>query len=194
MPGNLPTGCIPIILTLYASPNKSDYDKYGCLDKFNGLARYHNRLLRREVRALQKKYKLTTTKIAFADYFRPIVKFLQKPAKFGEINIIAMLLCTISIDRSVQPRSMIFTTDMHMHVHGAGFNGGTALVACCGAGGRYNYNATAACGLPGATACADVSRALNWDGIHLTDKAYGNIAAAWLRGPYAEPTILDLAH
>ena len=77
---------------------------------------------------------------------------------------------------------------------GAGFNGGTALVVCCGAGGRYNYNATAACGVPGATACADPSSALNWDGIHLTDKAYADIAAAWLRGPYAKPTILDLAH
>ncbi|CAD6240537.1 unnamed protein product [Miscanthus lutarioriparius] len=74
------------------------------------------------------------------------------------------------------------------------FNGGTALVVCCGAGGRYNYNATAACGVPGATACADPSSALNWDGIHLTDKAYADIAAAWLRGPYAKPTILDLAH
>jgi len=77
---------------------------------------------------------------------------------------------------------------------GAGFTGGTALVACCGAGGKYNYNATAACGLPGATACADPARALNWDGIHLTEKAYGTIAATWLRGPDAEPTILDLAH
>jgi len=86
----VPTGCVPIVLTLYASPNKSDYDKYGCLDKFNDLARYHNELLRQEVQALQDKYNLT--KIAFADYFRPVVNFLQKPAKFGEINIITMLL------------------------------------------------------------------------------------------------------
>ena len=35
VPGNLPTGCIPIILTLYASPNKADYDRYGCLTKYN---------------------------------------------------------------------------------------------------------------------------------------------------------------
>jgi hypothetical protein len=67
VPGNLPIGCTPIILTLYASHSKSDYDKYGCLDKFNDLARYHNELLRQEVQALQDKYNLT--KIAFADYF-----------------------------------------------------------------------------------------------------------------------------
>lgn len=83
VPGNLPTGCIPIMLTLYASPNKRDYDTNGCLVKLNGLARYHNALLWREVRALRTKY--PDTKIAYADYFKPVVKFLQKPTKFGEI-------------------------------------------------------------------------------------------------------------
>ena len=36
VPGILPTGCIPIMLTLYASPkspNKADYDRDGCLTK-----------------------------------------------------------------------------------------------------------------------------------------------------------------
>ncbi|CAO2209447.1 unnamed protein product [Urochloa humidicola] len=155
VPGNLPTGCIPIMLTLYASPNKADYDRYGCLGKFNGLARYHNALLRREVRALRTRY--PATKIAYADYFKPVITFLKNPANYG-------------------------------------FDGSTALVACCGAGGgRYNYNTTAACGLPGATACADPSRAVNWDGIHLTEAAYRDIAGAWLRGPFAQPPILRLA-
>ncbi|XP_022682951.1 GDSL esterase/lipase At5g45910 isoform X2 [Setaria italica] len=154
VPGNLPTGCIPIMLTLYASPNKADYDRYGCLDKLNGLARYHNAFLRREVMALRIKY--PGTKIAYADYFWPVVGFLQNPAN-------------------------------------SGFDGSTALVACCGAGGRYNYNVTAACGFPGATACADPSRAVNWDGIHLTEAAYRDIAGGWLRGPFAQPPILSLA-
>jgi hypothetical protein len=73
------------MLTLYASPNKADYDRYGCLGKLNGLARYHNALLRREVRALRNKYR-PDTKIAYADYFRPVVGFLQNPANSGEIN------------------------------------------------------------------------------------------------------------
>nr|CAB3475769.1 unnamed protein product [Digitaria exilis] len=154
VPGNLPTGCIPIMLTLYASPSKKDYDRNGCLVKLNGLARYHNALLWREVRALRTKY--PDTMIAYADYFKPVVKFLQKPTKFG-------------------------------------FDGRTALVACCGAGGKYNYNITAACGFPGATACKDPSRAVNWDGIHLTEAAYEDIADGWLRGTFAKPSILRLA-
>ena len=57
---------------------------YGCLHKFNGLARYHNNLLRREVRALRAKH--PGTKIAYADYARPVVGFLKNPANFGEID------------------------------------------------------------------------------------------------------------
>ena len=76
----------------------------------------------------------------------------------------------------------------------AGFDGSSTLVACCGAGGEYNYNPIAACGFPGATACADPSRAVNWDGIHPTEAAYRSIAGTWLHGPFAEPPIRSLAH
>jgi phospholipase/lecithinase/hemolysin len=144
VPGNLPTGCIPIILTLYASPSMADYDKHGCLTKFNGLALHHNDLLRTKVAELQKKHNRRHAKIVFADYYGPVLELLGKPAGTN--------------------------------------GGGSALVACCGGGGRYNYNVTAACGLPGATACADPSGAVNWDGIHLTEAAYKDIAEAWRRG------------
>jgi len=36
VPGNLPAGCIPITLTMYATDDRSDYDpRTGCLKKFN---------------------------------------------------------------------------------------------------------------------------------------------------------------
>ncbi|GJN38107.1 hypothetical protein PR202_gb27119 [Eleusine coracana subsp. coracana] len=155
VPGNLPMGCTPIMLTLYASPYSSDYDRYGCLWKFNvGLGRYHNALLQREVWAIRAKYPRAT--IVTADYYDSVLALLRKPEHFG-------------------------------------FDAGSTLVACCGAGGgKYNYNPMAACGLPGATACADPSKAVNWDGIHLTEAAYKDIARGWLRGPYAHPPILSL--
>lgn len=78
--------------------------------------------------------------------------------------------------------------------YGPGFDGATTLAACCGAGGgKYNYNPMAPCSLPGATACADPSKAVNWDGIHLTEAAYRSIAEGWLQGPFAHPPILSLA-
>jgi GDSL-like Lipase/Acylhydrolase len=72
----------------------------------------------------------------------------------------------------------------------SGFTNGAPLRSCCGGGGPYNYNLTAACGLPGVSACSNPSKYINWDGIHLTEAAYRFIATGWLKGPYAHPPIL----
>ncbi|KAL6624690.1 hypothetical protein ACP70R_032011 [Stipagrostis hirtigluma subsp. patula] len=66
------------------------------------------------------------------------------------------------------------------------------LKACCGGGGPYNYNPEAACGSPRSTICGNPTVYVNWDGIHLTESAYKNIANGWLNGVYAYPSILSL--
>jgi hypothetical protein len=85
VPGILPTGCIPIVLTLYASSNKADYDSYGCLTKYNGLSHYHDELLWREVKALRNRY--PHAKISFADYYRPVLTFVRRPYIFGTCSV-----------------------------------------------------------------------------------------------------------
>lgn len=61
--------------------------------------------------------------------------------------------------------------------------GNRPLAACCGGGrGPYNFNFTVFCGTPGATACADPSEYVSWDGIHYTEAANRFIALAMLRG------------
>jgi phospholipase/lecithinase/hemolysin len=83
VPGQLPTGCLPIILTLYASPAAADYDAgTGCLWRFNALARYHNAVLFAAVSLLRAKH--PSVAIVFADYYRPVIKFVQNPDEFGE--------------------------------------------------------------------------------------------------------------
>jgi phospholipase/lecithinase/hemolysin len=153
VPGELPNGCVPIILTLYASKSRGDYDARGCLKKQNALARYHNSALFEAVSRLRHRY--PWVKIVYADYYKPVIDFIKKPSRFG-------------------------------------FSASSRLRACCGGGGGgpYNYNATAACGFPGASACPDPAASISWDGIHLTEAAYARIAAGWLRGPYAHPPIL----
>lgn len=84
VPGNVPMGCLPVILTLYASPNPSDYDHYGCLHEFNRLARYHNEQLRTQAQKLRIRHPRVA--IAFADYYQPVLAFLTTPALFGEID------------------------------------------------------------------------------------------------------------
>ncbi|RRT70571.1 hypothetical protein B296_00036315 [Ensete ventricosum] len=59
-------------------------------------------------------------------------------------------------------------------------------------GGPYNFNIQALCGLPGSSACASPSAAMNWDGWHTTEASYRQIAASWLHGPYAHPPIMSL--
>ncbi|WOL12419.1 protein trichome birefringence-like 31 [Canna indica] len=73
-----------------------------------------------------------------------------------------------------------------------GFSADGALRACCGAGGRgdYNVNLKAKCAEPGSSVCSDPTTYVSWDGIHLTETAYKLIANSWLYGPYAKPPIL----
>ncbi|KAL4189439.1 hypothetical protein AMTRI_Chr08g165420 [Amborella trichopoda] len=70
-----------------------------------------------------------------------------------------------------------------------GFRKETVLRACCGGGGPYNFNITDRCGHPGAHACANPARYVNWDGIHLTEAAYEFIAKAMLNGEFMHPPI-----
>ena len=73
----------------------------------------------------------------------------------------------------------------------AGFTKG-ALIACCGAGGPYNYNTSVGCGLPLGIACDDPSQYVSWDGKHLTKAAYRWNTIGLLEGPYTIPQISTL--
>ncbi|CAA6674616.1 unnamed protein product [Spirodela intermedia] len=56
--------------------------------------------------------------------------------------------------------------------HDYGFEKNSLLKACCGSGGDYNFDLKNKCGNPGVQVCADPSRFISWDGIHLTQEAY----------------------
>lgn len=64
------------------------------------------------------------------------------------------------------------------------------LHACCGSNGRYNVSRTVQCGHKDAKVCSDPSASISWDGIHLTEAAYGTIAHSLLEGPHAKPPLL----
>lgn len=59
--------------------------------------------------------------------------------------------------------------------------------ACCGAGGSYNFDIGLMCGLPGTTTCSDPTKYISWDGIHLTQEAYKNMAQALIMQGFAFP-------
>ncbi|VAH27206.1 unnamed protein product [Triticum turgidum subsp. durum] len=76
-----PIGCLPAALTKLASPNKVEYDRHGCLKSVNRLGRYHNSLLRQQIKML--RYKYPHTKIIAAEYYKPFLAFLDMPGDFG---------------------------------------------------------------------------------------------------------------
>ncbi|OEL36337.1 Acetylajmalan esterase [Dichanthelium oligosanthes] len=78
---------------------------------------------------------------------------------------------------------------MHLLDHASilGFDQGSLLQACCGAGGAYNFNMNRMCGAPGTSRCANPARRVSWDGIHLTQQAYRAIALSLLMEGFAQP-------
>ncbi|XP_010066434.1 acetylajmalan esterase [Eucalyptus grandis] len=56
-----------------------------------------------------------------------------------------------------------------------GFDPESALKACCGTGGSYNFNFSQMCGSTGVTACPNPNEFISWDGIHLTQEAHRHI-------------------
>ncbi|XP_072965421.1 GDSL esterase/lipase At5g45910-like isoform X2 [Typha angustifolia] len=85
VPGTVPSGCLPSVLTVFQSSNEGDYDpRTGCLKAFNALASYHNSMLRNAVQKLRCKYPHAT--IINADYYAPYIKFATEPRRFGFSN------------------------------------------------------------------------------------------------------------
>ncbi|CAL1410341.1 unnamed protein product [Linum trigynum] len=77
-------------------------------------------------------------------------------------------------------------TRFHRHPEKFGFTG-SAVVACCGGGGPYNYNESLICGNEGSKACAEPSTYVNWDDHHFTEAAYRIVAKDVLEGPFSTP-------
>jgi GDSL-like Lipase/Acylhydrolase len=85
LPGNIPLGCVPIVLTMYRSTNKQDYDHLGCLKEYNAIAISHNKLLQEAVTQLQEKF--PQARIRYGDYYEPIIRLLQKSQQSTELPL-----------------------------------------------------------------------------------------------------------
>lgn len=72
----------------------------------------------------------------------------------------------------------------------SGFDPRSTHVACCGAGGPYNYNVLRMCS-PLSTICKDPSAYINWDGVHYTEAAYRHMAEGLLSGPFTSPRLFN---
>ncbi|KAJ3694185.1 hypothetical protein LUZ60_009665 [Juncus effusus] len=85
IPGLWPDGCTPGNLALNIGRPKEDYDpKTGCLKDLNDLSMYHNSLLLNAVNKLKTKY--PHVNLIYAEYYQPIMDFINMPKRFGFID------------------------------------------------------------------------------------------------------------
>ncbi|XP_071719717.1 GDSL esterase/lipase At1g28580-like [Rutidosis leptorrhynchoides] len=85
VPGNLPIGCSPVYLTIYAGYNSDEYDAAtGCLIRLNKFAEYHNELLKIELNKIQEMH--PSVNIIYGDYYNAALQFYISPNEFGFSN------------------------------------------------------------------------------------------------------------
>ncbi|WOH14030.1 hypothetical protein DCAR_0933546 [Daucus carota subsp. sativus] len=81
IPGILPLGCLPAILTTFKSNDTSAYDEYGCLKEFNDVITFHNDYLQRKIIMLQQENPQAT--IVYSDYFNGFKWLLSNAHQLG---------------------------------------------------------------------------------------------------------------
>jgi phospholipase/lecithinase/hemolysin len=82
VPGILPTGCLPLFLSLFADySTEADFDQYGCLRSYNRVTEHHNSLLRERLETIKRKH--TSARIMYADYTQAYYQMVKQPRKFG---------------------------------------------------------------------------------------------------------------
>ncbi|XP_044953686.1 GDSL esterase/lipase At5g45910-like [Hordeum vulgare subsp. vulgare] len=89
VPGVIPSGCSPPILTKFADDSPAAYDsKTGCLKAYNEVGMHHNSLLQAALSKLQAKHR--NVRIIYADYFGPVMEMVQSPHKFGFEDVLSV--------------------------------------------------------------------------------------------------------
>ncbi|XP_030940882.1 GDSL esterase/lipase At3g48460 [Quercus lobata] len=58
---------------------------------------------------------------------------------------------------------------------------------CCGKGEPYNFDLFTSCGMANVSACANPSKYINWDGVHLTEAMYKVVSKMFLNGTFSHP-------
>ncbi|KAF8643643.1 hypothetical protein HU200_066699 [Digitaria exilis] len=93
VPGVIPSGCSPPILTLFADrASPDDYDsRTGCLKQINQLGKRHNSLLKAALHDLRVRH--PDVRIIYADFFGPIMEMIESPRKFGFRQDVLTVCC-----------------------------------------------------------------------------------------------------
>ncbi|XWS11212.1 hypothetical protein CRYUN_Cryun38cG0064900 [Craigia yunnanensis] len=82
VPGNLPIGCSPSMLTYFQGSDKEKYDPLtGCLTWANQFSEYHNEFLQKGLEKIRKLH--PNVNIIYADYYNAAMRIYHSPKQFG---------------------------------------------------------------------------------------------------------------
>ncbi|KAF3614028.1 putative linoleate 9S-lipoxygenase 5-like [Capsicum annuum] len=81
IPGNLPIGCIPDMLTQFLTNNSNVYDEYHCLKDLNNFATFYNHHLQQAIDELKKIYPNVT--LIYGDYYNAFLWLLKNSVSLG---------------------------------------------------------------------------------------------------------------
>ncbi|ONI30360.1 hypothetical protein PRUPE_1G246600 [Prunus persica] len=129
-------------------------------------------------------------KYGCADQFNEVAQYFNQRLKEALLHLKKDLpLAAITyVDVYSVKRTLITQTKTY------GF--GNPLIACCGHGGKYNYNRYAKCGTKKtingietviAKSCNDPTVQINWDGVHYTEAANKWIFQQIVKGSFSDP-------
>ncbi|EYU34358.1 hypothetical protein MIMGU_mgv1a024690mg, partial [Erythranthe guttata] len=75
VPGILPLGCLPALLTRFETKDSKSYDKFQCLNYLNNLSQYHNSELQKAIQEVKKQNPNVT--ILYGDYYNAYIAILR---------------------------------------------------------------------------------------------------------------------
>ncbi|KAK4753610.1 hypothetical protein SAY87_001714 [Trapa incisa] len=182
-----PLGCLPYVLDRFLI-TAAQIDKFGCATPFNDVAQFFNHQLKEAIYGLRRE--LPAASITYVDVYSVKHKLITQAKRFGtEIEFPASHLFLQNVKKDWMIVLLLLLVFSGFH---------SPLVACCGHGGKYNFNRFRKCGatitVRGketliADSCRDPSVRVNWDGAHYTEAANKWVSEQIINGSYSDPPI-----
>ncbi|KAK6804944.1 hypothetical protein RDI58_002728 [Solanum bulbocastanum] len=91
VPGNFPSGCFPVILTLYTNNSSTVYDEYHCAEEWNNFTISYNNLLQQAIHELNKEY--PNISIIYGDYYNAYYWLLRNAVALGFDKKMLQIAC-----------------------------------------------------------------------------------------------------
>ncbi|KAG8383245.1 hypothetical protein BUALT_Bualt05G0164300 [Buddleja alternifolia] len=173
-----PVGCLPYVMDRFLV-TAAQIDKYGCATPFNEVAKYFNLRLKDIVLQLRKELPLAA--ITYVDLYSVKYSLITQAKKLGKCFLFFREGPFLELTRE---KGLIRFEN--------------PFLACCGHGGKYNYNRFIKCGskkvingteIVLAKSCRDPSVRVSWDGTHFTEAASRWIFDQIVNGSFSDPPV-----